>query len=40
MKKIYLAAGCFWGTQAYFKKIDGVVNTKVGYANGKTEDTD
>ncbi len=40
MKKIYLAAGCFWGAQAYFKKIDGVVNTKVGYANGKTEDTD
>ena len=40
MKKIYLAAGCFWGTQAYFKKIVGVVNTKVGYANGKTEDTD
>ncbi|WP_392445244.1 peptide-methionine (S)-S-oxide reductase MsrA [Sneathia vaginalis] len=40
MKKIYLATGCFWGAQAYFKKIDGVVNTKVGYANGKTEDTD
>jgi hypothetical protein len=40
MEKIYLAAGCFWGAQAYFKKIDGVVNTKVGYANGKTEDTD
>ena len=40
MKEIYLAAGCFWGTQGYFKKIDGVKITKVGYANGKTENTD
>jgi peptide methionine sulfoxide reductase msrA/msrB len=35
-KEIYLAGGCFWGTEHYFKQIDGVVDTEVGYANGKT----
>lgn len=39
MKKIYLAAGCFWGTEAYFKRVNGVEGTKVGYANGRTEET-
>jgi peptide methionine sulfoxide reductase msrA/msrB len=34
---IYLAGGCFWGVQAYFDRIPGVVETEVGYANGKTE---
>ena len=37
LKEIYLAGGCFWGTEHYFKQIDGVVNTEVGYANGTTE---
>ena len=36
MKEIYLAGGCFWGTQHYIKQIDGVVHTEVGYANGTT----
>lgn len=36
MKEIYLAGGCFWGTEHYFKQIDGVVDTEVGYANGTT----
>jgi peptide methionine sulfoxide reductase msrA/msrB len=36
-KEIYLAGGCFWGTEHYFKQIDGVVTTEVGYANGITE---
>lgn len=36
-KEIYLAGGCFWGTQAYFDMIDGVIATEVGYANGITE---
>lgn len=34
MREIYLAGGCFWGTQAYFKEIAGVLATSVGYANG------
>ncbi len=36
IKDIYFAAGCFWGAQKYFKLIDGVVGTAVGYANGDT----
>lgn len=36
IKTIYLAGGCFWGLEAYFSKINGIVNTKVGYANGNT----
>ncbi|OXT09269.1 peptide-methionine (S)-S-oxide reductase [Thermoanaerobacterium thermosaccharolyticum] len=37
MKEIVLAGGCFWGVQAYFDTIDGVAETKVGYANGNKE---
>lgn len=39
MKKIYLAGGCFWGVEAYFKDIKGVEKTLVGYANGNSEKT-
>lgn len=39
MKKIYLAGGCFWGMQGYFKRVLGIVETTVGYANGIVEDT-
>ena len=37
MKTIYLAGGCFWGTQHFVRKLRGVVSTRVGYANGNTE---
>ena len=37
LKDIYLAGGCFWGTEHYFKQIEGVVFTEVGFANGHTE---
>lgn len=33
MKKIYVAGGCFWGVEAFFKLIPGIKNTRVGYAN-------
>lgn len=39
IKTIYLAGGCFWGTEYYFQNIKGILKTIVGYANGKTEDT-
>ena len=35
-KDIYLAGGCFWGTERFFKLIEGVVATEVGFANGHT----
>ncbi len=34
---IYLAGGCFWGLEAYFERIEGVVDAVSGYANGKTD---
>lgn len=37
--EIYLAAGCFWGAEGYFQRVPGILDTDVGYANGKTEDT-
>lgn len=37
MKNIYFAGGCFWGTEHFFKQINGVVDTEVGFANGETE---
>ncbi len=36
-KEIYLAGGCFWGTEKYLQNIPGVLFTEVGYANGNTE---
>lgn len=34
-KKIYLAGGCFWGTEHLFSMIEGVEKTIVGYANSQ-----
>lgn len=36
-KEIYLAGGCFWGTEHFMKQIRGVVFTETGFANGHTE---
>lgn len=33
-KEIYLAGGCFWGVQKFFDQFDGILETRVGYANG------
>lgn len=35
--KIYFAGGCFWGVEAYFARIPGVLDVVSGYANGRTE---
>ena len=36
-REIYFAGGCFWGTEHFFKQINGVTTTQVGYANGNIE---
>lgn len=36
-KEIYLAGGCFWGTEKYLENIPGILTTEVGYANGNTD---
>jgi len=38
MKSIVVAGGCFWGVEAYMSRINGIVETKVGYANGTKKD--
>ena len=38
VREIYLAGGCFWGTEHFLRQIRGVVETEVGYANGNTPD--
>ncbi len=35
IKKIYLAGGCFWGTDHLFSLVKGVEKTEAGYANSR-----
>lgn len=37
MKKIVFGGGCFWGVEEFFSRLQGVIETEVGYANGTIE---
>jgi peptide-methionine (S)-S-oxide reductase len=37
MKKIVLAGGCFWGVEEYYRRLKGVTDTRVGYAQGHNQ---
>ena len=39
MEIAILALGCFWGPEEKFSKLNGVINTEVGYCGGKTNST-
>ena len=37
MEKACFGGGCFWCTEAIFRRVDGVLNVTVGYAGGVDE---
>ena len=34
IKKAYFAAGCFWGVEYHFEKLEGVISAISGYMGG------
>ena len=39
MEIAILALGCFWGPEEKFSKVQGIINTEVGYCGGNTNPT-
>ena len=40
METVYVAGGCLWGVQYFFKGIPGIISTEAGRANGSTDSLD
>ena len=39
MKKAIFGLGCFWGPEEKFSKLNGIINTEVGYCGGNVDQT-
>ena len=39
MEIAVLALGCFWGPEKKFSRLEGIVETEVGYCGGKMSNT-
>ena len=37
VQKVTFGAGCFWGVEAAFRKVKGVISTSVGYMGGSLD---
>lgn len=37
LRDVYVAGGCYWGTEAYMARVPGIASTSVGFANGQIE---
>ncbi|MEM9603016.1 MAG: peptide-methionine (S)-S-oxide reductase [Pseudomonadota bacterium] len=38
--EVYVAGGCLWGVQEFFRHVPGVITTEAGRANGTADTTD
>ena len=38
LARIYVAGGCFWGTEHLFRQVNGIISTRTGYANSTVKD--
>ena len=37
IKEIVIAGGCFWGMEAFYSQMDGVLDVVSGYANSNID---